>query len=302
VSRIDESRYPGAHELARETGIAPERLIEAFEVEQEFHAQVMAEKDPAARRALYGEVYPKVHAIYGQRPADPDAPNPKDPFVRLFARELKGKSVLEVGCGAGAFLLSVARQLDASDRGELVGLDVSEASFPSHPSVRFVAGDVIEFRPEQLGREDFDLVYSDNVLEHLAPQDRDAHFDSIERVLRPGGRLILLLPNRLFGPTDVTRVLDCSYSNRVPSQGTHLTESTYSELVPYLRRRGYTKLRTVLPVPGLKDRLPFRHLRFSPRWFQAIEQSPRALGLMHRVRWKGKCMARFGVTLLATRS
>ena len=299
MSRLDESRYPGARELARETGIAPERLIEAFEVEQEFHARVMAEADPDARRALYGEVYPKVHAIYGQRPADAEAPNPKDPFVRLFARELEGKSVLEVGCGAGAFLLSVARQIE---HGELVGLDVSEASFPSHPRVRFVTGDVIEFRPEQLGREGFDLVYSDNVLEHLAPQDRDAHFDSIERVLRPGGRLILLLPNRLFGPTDVTRVLDCSYSNRVPSQGTHLTESTYTELVPYLRRRGYTKLRTVLPVPGLKDRLPFRHLRFSPRWFQAIEQSPRALSLMHRVRWKGKCMARFGVTLLATRT
>lgn len=302
MSRIDERRYPGALELARETGIPPERLVEAFEVEQEFHARVMAEPNPQARRALYGEVYPKVHAIYGQRPADPDAPNPKDPFVRLFARELRGRSILEVGCGAGAFLLSVARQLSPEERGELVGLDVSEASFPSHPEVRFVAGDVIDFRPEQLGRERFDLVYSDNVLEHLAPQDRDAHFDSIERVLAPGGLLILLLPNRLFGPTDVTRVLDCSYSNRVPSQGTHLTESTYTELVPYLRRRGYKGLRTVLPVPGLKDRLPFRRLRFSPRWFQLIEQSPRALGLMHRVRWKGKCMARFGVTLVGVKA
>ncbi|MBL4850373.1 MAG: class I SAM-dependent methyltransferase [Planctomycetes bacterium] len=295
---IDEGRYPGARELARETGIAAERLVEAFAVEQEFHARVMAEPDPTARRALYEEVYPRVHAIYGQRPADPHAPNPKDPYARLFARELSGASLLEVGCGAGAFLLSVARLLDP---GELVGLDVSEASFPPSPpaGVRFVAGDVIDFSADQLGRESFDVVYSDNVLEHLAPQDLATHFDSIERVLRPGGLLILLLPNRLFGPTDVTRVLDCSYSNRVPSQGTHLTESTYSELVPLLRRRGYRDLKTVLPVPGIKDRLPFRHLRFDPRWLQAIERNPLALGLMHRVRWRGKCMARFGVTLLA---
>ena len=97
----------------------------------------------------------------------------------------------------------------------------------------------------------------------------------------------------------MTRVLDCSYSNRVPSQGTHLSESTYSELIPFLRGRGYSDLRTVLPVPGLKDKLPFRALRFDPRWLAAIEQSRLALGLMHRVRWRGQCLARFGVTLLA---
>lgn len=292
---MDRDAYPDLERFSRSVGIAPERLVEAYEIERRFHDAILDESSVEGRERLYAEVYAAVHRLYGKAAVDIlSAPNPQASLVRLFRKELAGCSILEVGCGQGFFLAGVAKALP---HGALVGLDVSipEAS-RAHPGLELVEGDVVRF---DLGRR-FDVVFSNQLLEHLAPADLATHLASVHAALEPGGRLVVLVPNRLFGPGDVTRIVDFSQTGRTPARGTHLNETTYGELTARLAAHGFTELRTVLPVPGLRTLLP--GLRLSPGPLVRLERSPRALAALRRVRWRGRCVARFGVTLVATRS
>ena len=85
---MSDKRSPHLDRCFRETGVSVERLVAAFEIEQEFHRAILAETDPVARRAMYRQVYNTVHAIYDKSPQSARAgdSNPKDYLVRLFRR------------------------------------------------------------------------------------------------------------------------------------------------------------------------------------------------------------------------
>jgi 2-polyprenyl-3-methyl-5-hydroxy-6-metoxy-1,4-benzoquinol methylase len=270
-----------------------ESLVEAYRIEREFHARILAEPDAERRKELYREVYARVHPLYGVQRTDISRGNPKDRVVRLFRRELSGRSILEVGCGEGYFLRSVARLLPHK---ELVGLDVSTAALPGDEAgISFVNADVINFN---LDRK-FDVVYSEHVIEHLAPMDLTAHLESVNSALAADGTFIVSAPNKLFGPSDVTRIVDYTYTNRIAAQGTHLNEPTYTELIPVLREHGFSRFRTVLPVPRIKYLFPW--LRLDPGIPMAVEQSGLLMKLLHAVRYRSQCIARFDTVLICKR-
>lgn len=116
-----------------------------------------------------------------------------------------GARVLEVGAGIGTFS---ARLLDAGAR-ELLLLEPDAACvgelrrrFAGDPRVQ-IASESLPDAPSLSGREGtFDLVLSQNVFEHIG--DDYAAVAAVARVLRPGGRLMALVPAhpRLYGSLD----------------------------------------------------------------------------------------------------
>lgn len=100
-------------------------------------------------------------------------------------KELRGKRILEAGCGMGRFM-----EVAASEGGEVVGMDLSrsverarrETRFPDR--VHFVQGNIFQppFKDER-----FDFVYSIGVLHHT-PSTRVA-FESLVPLLKGGGRI-----------------------------------------------------------------------------------------------------------------
>jgi 2-polyprenyl-3-methyl-5-hydroxy-6-metoxy-1,4-benzoquinol methylase len=201
---------------------------------------------------MYDDVYTRVFEIYGSVfSINPDAPSTsKDGLVALLRPELEGKAILDVGCGAGEFLISCANLLKSP---RLLGLDVfaKDLEVPEK-NLTFLRRDVIRFSLE----ERFDVAITDNVMEHIAPQDVPEHLASIAKALKPSGQLIILTPHRYFGPWDVTRIIDDSYSGWIAAQGTHLKEYTYAELSETLRQAGFTDLQALHP----KARIGYRPL------------------------------------------
>jgi 2-polyprenyl-3-methyl-5-hydroxy-6-metoxy-1,4-benzoquinol methylase len=287
----DDAKFPHAKSFSKSIGIPEANLIRAFHIEREFHSAVLSEESFKRRLDLYRTVYTTVHPIYGKTASGiMDGKNPKDRQVRLFRKELSGKSILDVGCGEGYFLASIARKIRHK---RLMGIDVSiPLATRQHPEVEFISGDIIDFRVD----EEFDVVFADQVLEHIAPRDLVVHLNSIKKSLRKGGLFIVLLPNRLFGPSDVTRIIDFSYSNQIAAQGTHLNESTYTELMPLLGEHGFGNFKTIVPIRKIKHLLSF--LRINPSLFMAIENSDLLMKILYAIKFRGQCFARFDVVLI----
>ncbi|MEK7729431.1 MAG: methyltransferase domain-containing protein, partial [candidate division KSB1 bacterium] len=93
-------------------------------------------------------------------------------------------------------------------------------------------------------RASYDLVISDQVLEHFHPEDIAAHLRGVHEILKPNGRYIFSTPHRYSGPHDVSRVFKCARPC-----GMHLQEYTYREFARALRQAGFTRL-TYAFMPG----------------------------------------------------
>jgi SAM-dependent methyltransferase len=104
-----------------------------------------------------------------------------------------GSVVLDLGCGAGTDLL-IAAQLVGST-GRVIGVDMTAPMLErAGASARDMGLENVELHEsliESLPLDDasMDVVISNGVID-LVP-DKDAVFDEIDRVLRPGGRLQL---------------------------------------------------------------------------------------------------------------
>jgi 2-polyprenyl-3-methyl-5-hydroxy-6-metoxy-1,4-benzoquinol methylase len=283
--------YPYLDAYSQIKGCPAANLIEAYEIEKEFHEQILTEKSPVKRQALYAHVYNAVHLLYGKNTNT----HVYDKLVSLFAKELRNKSVLDIGCGEGHFLTSISRKLPHK---KLAGIDVSTPHLQqNYLDVEFRIGDIIRFDPQ----EQFDVVFSNHVIEHIAPADMQAHLISVKKSMKSDGLFIINAPNRLFGPWDITCIVDNSHTNKISAQGTHINEPTYSEIIPVLEKNGFGNFKTTCPIPKIKYYL--KNLRFSPSSLISIEKSTTLMNLLYmsKIFGRGRCIAYFDITIICNK-
>lgn len=116
--------------------------------------------------------------------------------------DLRGKLVLDVGCGAGRFTeiaLSLGARVVALDYSSAV--DVCRANHELNEGLVVLQADVYKL---PLKSEAFDYVYCFGVLQHTP--DVEGAFKSLPRVLKPGGKMAIDVYPRLL-----RRVFDSHY-------------------------------------------------------------------------------------------
>lgn len=118
-------------------------------------------------------------------------------FGRLLREEdIRGKRVLDAGAGTGHFSKLL------SERGaKLVSMDLGErllARVREKCVTEVVVGSVLDL-PFPAAR--FDLVFCTEVIEHTTDPGRAVA--ELSRVLAPGGRLVVTVPNRVWKPAVV---------------------------------------------------------------------------------------------------
>lgn len=96
-----------------------------------------------------------------------------------------GADVLDVGTKDGRHLSEIP--------GNVVALDVRLAPSVEGPS--FIQGDGCEM---PFPNDSFDIVVSNQVFEHISPDQRARMATDIARVLRPNGTFLVSAPNRYF--------------------------------------------------------------------------------------------------------
>jgi len=104
----------------------------------------------------------------------------------LFRRAIgprPGESAVDVGCGTAGL---------AATEPELVVTGVDRAPRPEYPGTRFVQADATALPFDE---HEFDIAYSNSVVEHLPPDARAAYARELRRV---GRRWFVQTPNRWF--------------------------------------------------------------------------------------------------------
>jgi SAM-dependent methyltransferase len=157
----------------------------------------------------------------------------------------QGASVYEIGSGAGNLINYLA------SRGfKCVGTDIaSERSAVGRlgePGVAWAVTDGV--RLTQFATPgSYDYVISDQVVEHLHPEDAILHFREARDLLKPGGEYIVRTPNALLGPTDLSVIFDCEEPVFM-----HLHEFRIAELANIAKEAGFSHVRAIVVVPKLR--------------------------------------------------
>ena len=182
-------------------------------------------------------------------------------FLRPF---LKAEATfLEIGAGDCALSFEVAKSVKA-----VYGLDVSEeiSSTMKHPpNFQLILSDGANV-PVPSG---VTVAYSNQVMEHLHPDDAFEQVQNIYNVLWPGGAYICITPNRLDGPHDISRHFDS-----VPT-GFHLREYSASELNFIFRKVGFSKTRAYVGGKGIYIPFPLFIIRLLEYGLEALPYSVR---------------------------
>ena len=220
-------------------------------LEFEYAKRLRECQDVPERRRLYGEAYDRVMSLVTEsyETDNPEArtAGTKPNIVRAIAKLADpSDDVLEVGCGRGFTCLKLAPEVRS-----IVGTDVSTpmvdearelmaANGITNVSIEQVSGmDLVDrFEPQS-----FSLAVSIDVVEHLHPDDARDHMEQVFQLLRPGGRYMIFMPNRLDGPHDITAQV---FPGARSALGFHLNESTYGEMARVMKHAGFEKLRSVV--------------------------------------------------------
>jgi len=110
-------------------------------------------------------------------------------MVRDFV-DLEGARVLDVGCGIGTYVRRFRRYTDDVHGIEVEPERVAEAS-EELPNIVHAFGEDLPYPDDH-----FDLVFSNEVIEHVADDRRTAA--EMVRVTKPGGIIVAFAPNRLY--------------------------------------------------------------------------------------------------------
>jgi SAM-dependent methyltransferase len=198
--------------------------------------------------------------------------------------DVRGKTVLEYGCGDGANTLILARR-----GAEVKALDISPelievarrrlAVNGSYPRVEFTVGSAHDV---PLPDESVDVVFGIAILHHL---DLRLSAAEVKRVLRPGGRAIFQEPVR---NSKTVRTLRSFVPYKSPDLSPFERPLTDGELTEYASGFSSYRVRAfLLPSTSLVNLLPPVRRRFSRncyRWDAALLKRFPALAFYSTVR------------------
>jgi SAM-dependent methyltransferase len=211
-----------------------DRLRRHYEIERELADRLRASSKDQ-RRTLYGELYSEFSRRV-EMPGNSEAQRAQvglllqlvDPFVE------DRTSFLEVGAGSCDLSLALAQRVDCVWAVDAVDPALTPDATPA--GFHFVPVDRVR---DTIAPACVDVALSCHLVEHLHPDDLPDHLSEILDLLVEGGVYLVVTPNRIYGPHDISK----GFSDR--AVGLHLCEYTHHDLAGKLRRAGFADVRVI---------------------------------------------------------
>lgn len=220
--------------MSSEDPRTPERIRHHFEVERELALQMRKstrKERTELFKTLYTQLFERVpdHPRLTRRETPESSRRKVESQLRLLRPFLHKDTVfLEFAPGDCRLAAAVAKEVQS-----VVGVDISDQrsageNFPANLELIVYDGYNLPV-PDATA----DVIFSYQFLEHLHPDDVNAHFALARRLLKPGGVYVFDTPHRYSGPHDVSR----HFGNTL--QCFHFQEWTYREMRKLLVKNGF---------------------------------------------------------------
>ncbi|MGA5463060.1 class I SAM-dependent methyltransferase [Mycobacterium sp. NPDC050041] len=202
-----------------------EQVMQHYEVERGL-AGVLRDAPRERRLGLYSQLYDELfqrvptHPQLTRKSSPADTRELVDQQMRFLRRFLSpGATFLEVGAGDCTLSAEVAAHVERVYAVDVSVEVASAGALPANGELVLSDGCSIPVPPNSV-----DVAYSNQLMEHLHPDDAEEQLRNLHRALAPGGRYVCVTPNRLNGPHDVSQYF--AYD----ACGFHLKEYTTGEL------------------------------------------------------------------------
>jgi SAM-dependent methyltransferase len=212
----------------------PDRIKYHYEVERDLAAQLRRAK-PEERLSLYSTVYDE---LFRRVPDHPQlacggyGPAHLEDQLRVVRPFVDSKSVfLEIGAGDCRLSLALAPEVR-----KVYALDVSRVISSQRATPENFELIISDGRSIPAPRNTVDLAFSNQLMEHLHPDDAEGQLRNIVAALRSGGRYVCITPHRFSGPHDISAGFDDD------ATGLHLREYTNGELTRLCRSAGFSSV------------------------------------------------------------
>lgn len=225
-----------------------EGIYAHYRIEREL-ADRLRNAPSEARQLLYAEVYDELFKRVPEHPmllakASGDALQRRQCDVAnqiSFLRRFIGPQTVFAEIGAGDCALA----LRMTELSKLVyAIDVSEQIVQNvrHPgNFQLILSDGCSI---PLPEASVDVAFSDQLMEHLHPDDAHEQLNNIYRSLAPKGVYVCVTPNRLYGPRDIS----CYFDD--VATGFHLREYSARDMRQLLLHVGFYKVRFYIGARG----------------------------------------------------
>jgi SAM-dependent methyltransferase len=167
------------------------------------------------------------------------------------------KKIYEIGSGKGE-LISYLAGCGFECKATEITRERGSKWASTHPNLTWGISDGIHldrFEPADF----YDVAISNQVVEHMHPDDLLDHFRGVYTILKNGGVYIFSTPHASIGPSDISRV----FQQNKP-MGMHLKEYTYFETTNLLELAGFKKIYAPLRLPKKIRKLFAIHLNAKP--------------------------------------
>ena len=235
----------------REERRTPERLRAHYLVERALADRLRRARTFEERQAIFAGMYEELFAQVPDHPrlaAKGASTSLRERDVAWNMAQLRpylapGCTFLEVGagdCALSARVAATARQVYAVDIS-----NQAQGTLPGNVRVVLTDGRSIDVPPASV-----DLAFSDQLMEHLHPDDALEQLRNIHRALKPGGVYLCVTPNRMYGPSDISAFFDDE------ARGFHLKEYSLDEIRAAFFAAGFDRAHTYIGARGAFLRVP----------------------------------------------
>jgi len=242
------------------------RLIREHYVVEKQLAERLRTATPQERQTLYTTAYDEMFKSVPHHPMLTRKESPTASRLRVaselrFLQRFLNKRVtfLEIGPGDCALAFEVAKSTRYVHGVDVSRTLTSSAKVPENFELVISDGSSIP-----LPKASIDVAYSNQLMEHLHPDDAEAQLKNIYDLLAAGGTYICITPNRLNGPHDISRYFD------IVATGFHLKEYTLRELHSLFRRVGFARQSLYVGSRGRYFRIPLSLVVWLERILQRL--------------------------------
>ena len=246
----------------------PERIRDHYTIERKLADRLRAA--PASERSsVYGDVYDELFRSVPDHPQLSIDPRERERHVlgklNFVSRFLTKESCLmEIGAGDCIFSINAAPRIRRGVVVDVSEVIVSAAKKVANLDIVITDGVSLPVAPGSV-----DVAYSDQLMEHLHPDDATAQLQNVVRAIRPGGVYICMTPNRVYGPHDVSRGFD------EVATGFHLREFTGREIRTLFLDAGFRKVEFYVGGRGHYLRMPTAMALLSESIFERVPKAIR---------------------------